>query len=44
MVFVFDGDLAGDVLAAEFFVGREPGGGVAIGFFGVGFGIDGEEI
>ena len=36
VVFVLDGDLPGDVLAAELFVRREPGGGVAIGFLFVG--------
>lgn len=43
-VFVFDGNLAGDVLAAEGFVGGEPGGGVTVGFLLVGGAVDGEEI
>lgn len=43
-VFIFDRDLAGDVLAAEGFVGGEPGGGVAIGFLLVGGGVHGDEV
>lgn len=44
VVFILDGDLTGDVLAAELFVGGEPGGGVAVGFLGVGLCVDGEEV
>ena len=43
-VFIFDRDLAGDVLAAEGFVRGEPGGGVAVGFLLVGGAVDGEEV
>lgn len=43
-VFVFDRDLAGDVLAAEGFVRGEPGGGVAVGFLLVGGAVGGEEV
>ena len=44
MVFVFNGDLAGDILATKLFVFGEPGGGVAVGFLGVGGGVHGEEV
>ena len=44
MIFVFDGDLAGDVFAAEGFVGRKPFGGVLVEFFLVGRAVDSEEI
>lgn len=43
-VFIFDRDLAGDVLAAEGFVGREPGGGVAVGLLLVGAAVYGDEV
>ena len=43
-VFVADGDLAGNVLAVKRFVGREPFGGVLVGFLLVGGAIDGEEV
>lgn len=44
VIFVFHGDLAGDVLAAEGFVFRKPGGSVAVGLLLIGTRVDGEEI
>ena len=44
MILVFDGDLAGDVLAAKGFVARKPGGSIAVGFALVGFAVDGKKI
>ena len=43
-VFEFDGNLAGNVLTTEADVGREPFGGVFVGFLLVGGAIDGEEV
>lgn len=44
MIFVFDRDLASDILATKGLVGREPRGGVAIGFGLVGLGVGGKQI
>ena len=41
---MFDGDLAGDVLAVEGLVGREPGGGILVAFLHICRSVDGEKI
>ena len=44
VVFIFDGDLASNILTTEGFVAWEPSGSVTIGFLLVGLAVGGDEI
>ena len=43
-VFILHGDLAGDVLASESLIARQPSVGGLVGFFLVSRAVNGEEV